>query len=502
VRHVEAQTVRQGHSCSRVAGAALLLAALLVALAPVPVARGAARGAVPVSVSVDASHPLLPVPPDFFGLSFELSSLPRVASYAERGDMVTLLRSLGPGVLRFGGVSADTRIAWKDAATPTPAWATGTVGPADFRGLASLAAKTGWHVLLTLGLGHFEPLAAAREAAAAKAALGDWLEAIEVGNEPNAWALHGLRSEPWSIVQYNAQLAAYRDAIEAAAPGIPLAGPDTSGSSAFENWGTAEVVDQRPALLTGHHYALGCGEHPAPTIPRLLSPSTQQREETSLARYMLIAQRGETRFRLDETNNVSCGGTAGISNTFASALWAAGYLPHVMAAGVAGVNLHANQAICGGYAPLCAPTAAHLAAGALQAQPEWSALLLLRALLGDRPLPTATISRAQPNIQVSALLAADGRLHFVIVDDDRPSARSVSLRLNVGRALGPASILWLTAPSPAALTGVRLGGRPIPPEGFWIQPRRLPHAANRRGVINLRIRPSSAALVTAAARPG
>ncbi len=73
-------------------------------------------------------------------------------------------------------------------------------------------------MLLTIGLGHFEPEAAAREAAAAKAALGPWLQDIELGNEPNAYALHGLRSEPWTFVQYDAQIAAYRSAIEAAAP--------------------------------------------------------------------------------------------------------------------------------------------------------------------------------------------------------------------------------------------------------------------------------------------
>jgi len=457
---------------------------------------------IPVSVSFNTRAPLPPVPRDFLGLSFELADLPRVASYAGRGDLVPLLRSLGPGVFRFGGVSADTRIAWRDRATPLPSWATGAVEAADFRNLASLSAETGWRIVLTVGLGHFEPEAAAREVAAAKAALGESLEAIEVGNEPNAWALHGLRTEPWTVVQYDAQLAAYRAAIEAAAPGIALAGPDTSGSSAFETWGPAEAVAQRPVLLTGHHYALGCGEHPAPTIARLLSPRTRGLEEISLQRYMLVAQQSETPFRLDETNNVSCGGTAGISNTFASALWAVSYLPRVMAEGVAGVNLHGLPANCGGYAPMCAPTPQALAAGTLRVQPEWSALLLARALVGERPLRTLTSSPGQPNVQVTALIAGDGRLHVVVVDDDPPGARSVLVRLLVGRASAGASILSLTAPSPDALTGVRLGGRAITPDGSWSQPRRLPRAANKHGVIAVRITPSSAALLTVSPRPG
>jgi hypothetical protein len=476
------------------------LASLVFALAAAPVARAAARGPIPVSVAIDTRNPLPPVPRAFFGLSFEVSSLPRLASYAGSGDLVALLRSLGPGVLRFGGVSADTRVAWTDSSTPQPAWATSTLQATDFPGLASLAAKTGWRILLTVGLGHFEPEAAAREVAAAKAALGEWLEAIELGNEPNAWALHGLRSEPWTYVQYDAQVAAYRSAIEAAAPGIALAGPDTSGSSAFENWGLGEVINQRPALLTGHHYPLGCAQQPAPTISRLLSPRIRKQEEISLGRYTSIARASETPFRLDETNNVSCGGVTGISDTFASALWAVGYLARAMTLGVQGVNLHANKANCGGYAPVCAPTPEDLAAGALHVQPEWYGLRLIKVLVGERPLPTSTSSPAQPNVQVTTMLASDGRLHFVIVDDDPPGARAVAVRLGVGRAFGAASIMSLTAPSPSAVSGVRLGGRGIAPDGTWVPPKRLPHAANKRGVVAVRITPSSAALVTVSAK--
>ncbi len=89
---------------------------------------------------------------------------------------------------------------------------------------------------------------------------------------------------------------------------------------------------------------------------------------------------------------VSCGGVAGISNTFASALWAIGYLTQSMSMGVEGINLQGNPANCAGYTPVCAPTAEGLAAGALDAQPEWYALLLAKALIGDRPLPASTSS--------------------------------------------------------------------------------------------------------------
>jgi len=447
-------------------------------------------------VSVDASEPGAAVPSDFLGLSFEVAALRQIASYGGDGNLVTLLRSLGGGVLRFGGVTADEQIAWTDSATPSPPWALGALGASDFRALDSLAAESGWRILLTLGFGHYEPEAAAREAAAAKAALGESLEAIELGNEPNAYAQHGLRANPWTFVQYDEQVASYRGAIEAAAPGIPLAGPDTSGSSAYEQWGLGEAIYQRPVLLTGHHYPLGCRGNPAPSIARLLSPQIRQLEERSLRRYLLIAREAEVPFRLDETNSVSCGGVPGISNTFASALWSLSYMARAMTMGVAGINLQGNPLNCLGYTPVCAPTAEDIATGELQVQPEWYALLLARALIGERPLATTVTAPSRQDVDVTSFLASDGALHFVIVDDELPGARYVPVRLQVGPRFHAASILALTAPSPEALSGVTLGGQTVAPDGLWSQPARLPHAPNKNGVITVDLAPSSAVLLT------
>jgi hypothetical protein len=473
-----------------------VVATLVLALAPVGIARAGQPRAIPVSASFDAGEPGPPVPQSFLGLSFEVGSLPQIASYSSEGDLVSMLRSLGDGVLRFGGVTADEQTAWIDEATPRPAWALGVLEAANLYGLGSLAAASGWHVLLTLGLGHFDPEAAAREAAVAKAALGASLEAIELGNEPDSYGRHGLRPEPWTPVQYEEQIDVYRNAVEALAPGVPLAGPDTSGSSAYEKWGLSEAIYQRPALLTGHHYPLGCAEKPEPTIERLLSPQIRQLEGRSLRRYLFIAQETEVPFRLDETNTVSCGGVPGISNTFASALWAVNYLTRAMSMGASGINLEGNPANCEGYTPVCAPSAAALATGALRAQPEWYALLLAKALIGERPLRTSVKPADRPNVEATTFLASDGTLQFVLVDDDQPGARRVAMHLHVGSGFHGASVMSLTAPSPTALSGVRLGGQEVQPDGSWSEPARLPRSPNKHGVITVKLAPSSAALVT------
>jgi hypothetical protein len=230
---------------------------------------------------------------------------------------------------------------------------------------------------------------------------------------------------------------------------------------------------------------------------------TRQLEALSTARYMSAVRASHIRFRMDETNSVSCGGREGVSDTFASALWAVQYIVRNMAAGVSGINFHGDPANCGGYAPLCARTPAQLAGGLLSARPEWYALLLARALIGDRPVRTIVTPQrspavpGRPDVSVTALLARGRRMHVVIVNDDPPAAGSALVQLHVPARFRRASILALTAPSPQARSGVTLGGRSVAADGSWRAPPRLPGAVrDRAGVIALTVPPSRAMLVT------
>ncbi|HMD56668.1 MAG TPA: glycosyl hydrolase family 79 C-terminal domain-containing protein [Solirubrobacteraceae bacterium] len=467
---------------------------------PTPTPTAAPAGAtapVPVSVSIDGSHPGRRVVGGYLGLSFEATDLRRIAEYGGRGDLVGLLRSLGPGVLRFGGVSADTRIAWTDAKTPRPAWTSAVLEAGDLRLLARLARESHWHVLLTVGLAHYDPSAAAREVAAAAHTLGPWLSGIEIGNEPDAYARHGLRGLPWTFERYDAEVRAYRRAIAKLAPGIPLAGPGVSGSHVFMHWGPSEARTEHPALLTGHHYPLGCHQQPTPSITQLLSPQVRVMEGDSLFRYMEVARATGLPFRMDEANSVSCGGSAGISNTFAAALWATGYIGQSLAAGVSGLNFQGNPANCLGYSAVCAPNAARLATGGLTAQPLWYALLMMRGLVGARTLRT-TVSTPQPqNLAVTTFVTRAGALVISLVDDEPPGSQPTRLSLRVGPRFGTASVLTMTAPSLEATSGVTLGGRTVARDGSWSEPADTPRLPVQEGTIDLTLMPSSAELVTA-----
>jgi hypothetical protein len=467
---------------------------------PLPLAAAGEGGApaqtpLPVTVTVDPFAPGAPVPKRFLGLSFEMAALGQLAQYAEHGDLVRLLRSLGPGVLRFGGITADENVAWTDAATPRPAWATSTIGPEQMKALGVLARRSGWQVLLTVGLAHYEPAAAAREVAAAHHALGRYLAAVEIGNEPNAYGSHGFRQLPWIAQGYEEEVSSYREAIDALTPGVPIAGPDVSGSGIFPEWGEEEALSQKPALLTGHHYPLGCAQTPAPSIETLLSPAIRGREAQSLETYVSLSRQYGIPFRLDEANSVSCGGVPGISDTFASALWATGYITQAMAAGAAGINLQGNPTNCVGYTPLCAPDPAALASGSLRAQPDWYALLLTSSLAGEDPLPT-TITEGSPNLVAASFAGPDHLLKVVLADDEPAGASPLALRLNVGAGLSVGRILRLTAPSQSATGGVLLGGRAVAANGSWSTSMPSESVSARTGAIALELAPDSAALVT------
>jgi hypothetical protein len=465
-------------------------------LATAGLSAPAGKSPLPVTVTIDRLDPGQPVPPRFLGLSFEAAALGQFAQYGDRGNLVGLLRSLGPGVLRFGGITADENVGWIDSATPRPAWASSVIGPAQLRAIGVLARRSGWQILLTVGLAHYEPIAAAREVAAAHNALGPYLAAIEIGNEPNAYGNHGLRELPWIAQGYEEEVSSYREAIEALTPGVPIVGPDVSGSGAFAEWGEEEALAQTPALLTGHHYPLGCTQTPAPSIEALLSAATRGRAAHSLTTYMSVARAHGIPLRIDETNSVSCGGVAGVSNTFASALWATGYITQAMAAGAAGINLEGNPANCAGYTPLCAPNPAALANGRLHAQPEWYALLLTRSLIGDRPLPTTIAAEGSPDIVAASFSQPDRSLKVVLANDEPPGTSPLALRLNVGAGMGAASVLRLTASSQSATGGVLLGHHAVAADGSWHAPAATESVAIRSGTMALELAPGSAALIT------
>jgi hypothetical protein len=317
---------------------------------------------------------------------------------------------------------------------------------------------------------------------------------IEIGNEPDAYAQHGLRNPAWSPAIYASQVSHYRRSIERATHGVALVGPSTSGSHAFTQWGPAAAAAEHPVLLTGHHYPLGCRQVPAPSIALLLSPRIRRLEAGSLERYLRVAAAEHLPFRLEETGSVSCGGRPTISNTFAATLWALDYTVRAMSAGAAGINFHGNLANCEGYSPLCAPTPADLSSGILTPQPEWYGLLAAHTLIGEHVLSVSADPSA-PQINVAAFLDEPAHLMHVVLIDESQTGGVTNLQLHLPRGFTRASVLALTAPSLAATAGLRIGGHGVASDGSWWSSQ-APVAVGDGGTLTITVAAGSAAVIS------
>src|SRR5579859_7990089 len=272
---------------------------------------------------------------EFTGFSFEASVL--AGTQPSAGNLYQYMKTLGKGVMRFGGNFVDTTF-WTSKGETRPSWATDTLTPADLTRLKTLVDNSGWTVILGVTLKQRDPARAADEAKFAQQILGSSLQAIEIGNEPNYYP-------NYSSAQYYADFEAYKKAILAVAPGVGLVGPSIGRVSTADSWITDFANDEAghvdAADLVGHFYPL-CAKsnNPPPTIPNLLSTTSRNAEKT---RADLIASNAKTLGipgLLGEGNSVSCEGTDGVSDVFASALWAVDASLLYAQEGMSGFYLH------------------------------------------------------------------------------------------------------------------------------------------------------------------
>lgn len=475
----------------RFAGISVLVAAMLTAGAATAGGAQAATGPVTLTVGTADGAAL---PASYVGFSFEANVLAGTAAAA--GNLQQYLRTLGPGVLRFGGNFVDTTF-WTSTGEKAPSWAVATLTPADLTRLATLATNSGWRVILGVNLKHPDPARAADEAAHARAALGDALLAIEIGNEPNYYS-------PYSSAQLWSDYQSYRAAINAAAPGVGLVAPSVGRVPAADAWlkdfASRETGHVDLADLTAHYYPACASSSPAPTISSLLSTGYRS---TELARVQLLsglAQGLGIPALLDEGNSVSCEGTDGVSDTYASALWGIDYELLGAQNGLSGLYLHSAIAKCGAakplykaYTPFCALTDADATNGVEHVRPVYYAPLLVHTLGTGR---FRTVSGGDLT-RLRAYAIHDGStLKLVLVNVTDPAKTgSLSATVKLGGGYTSGDTYALTAPSLATQSNILLGGHYVGKGGTFAGADHTPVAVNGSS-LTLSLPAGSATVVT------
>jgi hypothetical protein len=489
--------------------------------------RHAALRPVSAVVSVAAGARRTAVPRSYLGLSTEYWALPVWSGempLLERTLSLVSVRGDGPLMLRVGGDSADHTF-WDPTSAALPAWAF-SLAPKWLGQARALVRRLGVRLILDLNLITDTPDAAAQWARAATSALPPHsIDAFEVGNEPDVYSradwlaitadrgldghvagrVSGGRGTEVSLPaaltarDYVRDFRAYAAALDQAAPQVTLAGPALANPIHHRRWVTTLINGAQRSLgmVTVHRYPYtGCPGRRSTrgyaTIARVLSPTAATGMAAGLRPLVDDAHDAGLPLRLTELNSVNCGGRAGVSDAFATALWAPDALFALLRAGVDGVNLHIRASTVN------APFA--LGPGGLQARPLLYGLILFARTLGPDAQLVTLRSRLSRAADVAAWAVRVGRdtLHVLLINKSGRGERA-SLRLP---AIGRAEVQRLLAPSARARSGVTLGGRVLGTDGRWEGVRGHQTVAPRDGGYALDVRAMSAALISVRVRPG
>jgi hypothetical protein len=425
--------------------------------AALPFVPQTARAAETVTVTIDPRARLRNIPADYMGLGYEISSVavPGLLS-GKNPAYVQLVKNLGArGVIRIGGNTSD--FSSYDAKGEAKSLPKGTVtNEANLRELRTFLDAVGWRLIWGLNLGSDKLDNAVEQARAVAGIMGDRLIALEIGNEPDLFPNQGHRPRPYDFGMWLADYRRYKAAIRAVLPRVAFAGPDLAGAV---DWMEQFARQERDiALLTAHHYITGQA-NPAATLDTILA--TNLRYRAALGRFQAAAKLAGKPWRMCETASFSGGGKAGVSDTFAAALWALDYLFELASFDCAGVNMETGVNHLGRisyYTPIGDDLQ-----GRYSAAPEYYGLLAFaQAAKGDTV--AARCEAGGVNVTAYAVRQNANNLCLVVINKDQSKDASVAIK---GVAARQARLMRLTAPSLTAMSGITLGGASVDSQGNW-----------------------------------
>jgi hypothetical protein len=421
---------------------------------------------------------LVSVPDAFLGLSTEYWGVPlfeRHKSLFERVLSLVHVRGDGPLILRIGGNSADQAF-WDPRARRTLSWAF-ELTPGWLRRTGILVHRARIRLILDLNLVTGSPLRAAQWARAAETHLPRGsIAGFEIGNEPDIYSRSywlatisrttldaSFLPSDMSANTYTQDFQSYARALARAAPGVPLAGPAIAEPGLDVNWISSLITGARPELgiVSAHRYPFSAcvprSSATYPTIARLLSQQASAGVAQSVKGAVRLAHQAGLVFRLTELNSVTCGGVPGLSDAFATALWAPDALFELLQAGVDGVNVHVRaRAINAAFT---------LSKRGLVARPLLYGLILFARTLGpDAQLIHLRLHvKRSLHLKVWAVRVRGGTLRVLLIDKGNHPVR-VHLQLPT---TGPATLERLLAPSIRSRSGVTLDGQQLRRDGRW-----------------------------------
>jgi hypothetical protein len=412
------------------------------------------------TIDVDATHPGTVIADDFLGLSVEWFSVDTYLGDGRGGvrpEVVKLLAAFTGEAhrvsVRIGGNSQDDSW-WNPSALPRPAGVSFDITPQLLATLGALQSAVGNRLTLGLNLALGDPVNASALVAAARAAIAPGgVAAFGLGNEPDSYApSHRPAGYDWPT--YLGEVHAFAHAVSSAAGAQPFLWPELAG-----HWND-QLAQQIPAeigisIVSTHAYPYSvCDGLPAPRPADLLRDYATSEPAIGVASLVTAAHAAGMTFRLGEMNSVSCGGAPGVSDTYASALWAADAVMQLASVGVDGVNFHGG-APAGGVSHYAAFVIG--ADGEPTVRPLYYALRLLSLFTARHGRPIPITLGSETGIHGYATLGDDGAVRVLLLSIGRGAAQSFKLR-STG-AYANATLVRLHASALEATNGLSLAGQ-------------------------------------------
>jgi hypothetical protein len=297
------------------------------------------------------------IPGSFLAFSIEVSSMMYYLDQKEAKPkrwFVQLLKNLKEltgyaPTIRIGGNSADW--SWYNPSRrPRPQYIVYDTDINYFVSLKELAKEMEMQFMFGVNfLSGYDPSYALEEVKAISQFLGwEYIRAIQLGNEPDVYGGH-YRAPGYTFAQYKVESAKYRSAIRSTDTRIPydiFSGPDfcCPGGKYYLNGPDFVATQTKEYNSYGFHiYPLSACGGGKPTMQQLLSDHSVSIKNLTVFRDIAkTADEHNKEWIISETNNICCEGYPGVSNTFASAVWALDFMFSAASIGPNAIHFHAS----------------------------------------------------------------------------------------------------------------------------------------------------------------
>jgi hypothetical protein len=278
------------------------------------------------------------------------------------------------------------------------------------------------------------------------------IESLELGNEADLYQVSSQADGAWNAGLFSARFAKFAGMSGKVAAPVwagtrgPFFGPranDPLGSFIAANAANIKLVDMH------QYYGSNC--HGATLSPGdLLKPVAATKAQAAFQPHIAAAHAYHLPFVLSEWNSASCGGIAGVSDTFESALWTLDGLFEWLKVGLDGVTL--TTGINMPYSPW------QVRDTGLAVAPNFYGVRMFLQATQDsaRRVNLSLVNKNSRNMKAWATIDAHQILRVVLINKDRSFNGPIDIA--PGAYAAPVSYI-LTAPEFNAVSGLSYAGQ-------------------------------------------